>query len=183
VKTVFISAGHGGGDPGATSPDRRFIEADLALRLRDLVAARLRSWLVNVVTDGRDGINLPLRDAIELAKRTDGPAVEIHFNAGTVTAAGVEVLCHRDKRPLAQDLAAAVAKWTRSPLRGEQGWRAADSGQHHRLGFCNAGGLILEVEFITNPAAIEAAVLHEKQIAAAVAAVLAETIKTSPSSP
>jgi N-acetylmuramoyl-L-alanine amidase len=184
VKTVFISAGHGASDPGAVSADGRFREADLALRLRDLIALKLRSWSVTVVTDGRDGESAPLRDAVELAKRTDGPAIEIHFNAGPPGASGVEVLCHPEKKKLAQEIAGAIAKWTRSPLRGDRGWRPANAGAHRRLAFCDAGGLIVEVEFLTNTDAIETAVIHEAQIAAAVAAVLAEAIKEpSPSVP
>lgn len=184
MKTVFISAGHSSTDPGATSADGRYREADLALRLRDLIATRLRSWSVAAVTDGRDGENAPLRDAVELAKRTDGPAIEIHFNAGPPGASGVEVLCHPERKKLAQEIAAAIAKWTRSPLRGDRGWRPANAGAHRRVAFCDAGGLVIEVAFITNADEIETAVIHEAQIAAAVAAVLAEAIKEpSPSVP
>ena len=177
VKMIFVSAGHDGHDPGAVSPDGRYREADLTLRLRDLIATRLRSWSAPVITDGRDGENRPLREAAILAKRVDGPAIEIHFNSGPASASGVEVLCHAEHKTLAQNLAAAIAHWARSPLRGDRGWKPANAGAHRRLAFCEAGGLIVEVAFISNPIEIETAVIHETQIATAIAEVLAETVK------
>src|SRR5207253_399076 len=86
---------------------------------------------------------------ISLAK-TAHVSVEFHWNAGPLTATGVEVLCKPVHKALAQDLATAISHATGIILRGEGGWKADNSGQHHRLGFCEAGGLIVEVCFISN---------------------------------
>ncbi|HKX30645.1 MAG TPA: N-acetylmuramoyl-L-alanine amidase [Blastocatellia bacterium] len=174
MKRVVVTAGHGGSDPGAISPDRRYREADLALRLRNLIADKLRTQAVIVLTDGkRPAENAPLVDAIALVRANSGPAVEIHFNAGPPAATGVEVLSRPEHKCLAQQIAQAIAGHTGSPIRGESGWKNQSAGQHHRLGFCEAGGLVVEVEFITNLSALNKYLSVENEIAAAIAEVLA----------
>lgn len=152
-KTILVSAGHTnviGQDRGAAG--NGFVEGILTTELRDAVAAKLREFgLKNVVEDGFDGENQPLLKAIALA-RTANIAVEFHWNASAnPNATGIEVLCKSAKRSIAQNIAKAIHDATGITLRGEAGWKSDDSGQHHRLGFCEAGGLIVEVCFISNP--------------------------------
>lgn len=175
AKQIFLSAGHGAGDPGALSV-RGHKEADLALELRDATAAALRAAGADVLEDGRREQNLPLRDALKMAREVDGPKVEIHFNAAGPAASGVEVLCHPQHRRLAQSLARAVAVELVSPLRGDFGWKPANAGQHHRLAFCEAGGLILEVCFITNEGELNTYLAKRQEIAKALASLLADEI-------
>lgn len=175
--TIFLSAGHSGSDPGAISLDKRHKEADLALALRDKTAALLRLSGITVEEDGRDGENKPLKDALVFARQHPGRSVEIHFNAASPAAAGVEALCHPAHKKLAQLLCQAVASAIHSPLRGEQGWKAADSGQHHRLGFCDAGGVILEVCFITNQGELNEYLANVDVVAARLATVLEQFAK------
>lgn len=179
MKTIIISAGHSNSDSGAVSKDGKLKEADLALRLRNRVATILRAdGDLRVLTDGSDGQNAPLRDAVQIVKANPGAiAVEIHFNAGPPTAKGVEVLAKPIHRPLAQQLAASVAAITESPLRGVLGWKADNSGQHHRLAFCEAGGLILEVEFISNPTAMSIYLANETEAAVSLANALRKAAK------
>lgn len=149
-KIILISAGHSTVPPkdsGAVGCG--FTEAKEALRLRDAVAAKLRARGFDVIEDGADGVSEPLTKAIALAKRAT-VAVEIHFNAGPPKATGIEVLAKPKLKTLSQKLAGAVAMATGLVLRGEKGWKPDNSGQHHRLGFCEAGGAILEVAFISN---------------------------------
>lgn len=174
-KTIILSAGHGGTDSGAVSQDGKLQEAALAQRLRNAIAALLRADGMTVLTDGADGVNQSLRDAIALVKRTkDALAVEIHFNAAAPAVRGVEVLCKDEHKRFAQDLAKAVADVTGSPLRGVAGWKSDSSGQHHRLGFCDAGGLIIETEFISNPDAMKIYLAKESDVAQS----LAKTLRT-----
>ena len=170
-KTILISAGHSETDPGAVS--KLFKEADLAVILRDKVASLLRAKSISVLTDGADGINDPLNKAISLAKTVNGPAVEIHFNAGAPSANGIEALCKPNNKPIAQALCQAIAKETLFKLRGDFGYKPDDSGQHHRLGFCEAGGIILEVCFISNDNDMNAYISRVDKVAAAIAGVLA----------
>lgn len=175
MRTVFVGAGHSETDPGAVSADRVLREAQLAVQLRDSIAAILIARHVPVKTDGAPGTNSPLRDSIAIAKTCDGPRVEIHFNAGPATAKGIECLSLPDQKTLSQQLAAAIHGHTKSPLRGILGWKPQDSGQHHRLAFCvDARGIIIETEFISNPSAMVEYQLMRDPIAVSIANVLAE---------
>lgn len=175
AKSILVASGHGGPDSGAVSADGTLKEAALALELRDKVAAILTARGCVVYTDGARGINSPLRDSIALAKTCD-IAVEIHFNAGPPTAKGVECLALPEHKALAQRLCLAVAQHTKTPRRGDGGWKAANSGQHHRLGFIADGhGLILEIEFISNKEFMATYLAKRNEIASSLADVLAET--------
>jgi N-acetylmuramoyl-L-alanine amidase len=171
---LIISAGHGGTDPGAVSADGKLIEAHLALRLRDKVADICWAEGATVIEDGQKGENQTLPVAIGLLRSHPGArAVEFHLNAGPATATGVEALALPTNRRLAQSLAMAVSATLQLPVRGgDKGYRPQDSGQHHRLGFCVAGGVILESAFISNPADMESYLKNEAALAEAIATVL-----------
>lgn len=150
---ILLSAGHTnvpGQDRGVSG--NGYIEGDAAVVLRDHLAARLRSVGVSVITDGSDGVSEPLTKAIVLARKAD-LAIEFHFNAGPLGANGVEVLSKLNKKDIGQKLAKAVARSLGLNLRGAAfGWKPDNSGAHHRLGFCEAGGLIVETCFMSNAA-------------------------------
>lgn len=149
VGSILVSAGHSTVPPKDSGAVGFGVEADEAVKLRDAVAALLKHRNAKVVTDGVDGVSQPLTKAIALARGAK-VAVEIHFNAGPASATGVEILAKAPHRALAQKLAAAIGDATKLPLRGDKGYKSDSSGQHHRLGFCEAGGLIVEVCFISN---------------------------------
>jgi N-acetylmuramoyl-L-alanine amidase len=156
MKVILISAGHTNNsrdDRGAAGDG--FIEGIEAVKLRDETAKILRSKGLSVIKDGADGINEPLKKALVLARQAN-IAIEFHFNAGPAQATGIEVLCKVKDKILAQLIARAIHKATGLKLRGDLGWKRDDSGQHHRLAFCEAGGLIVEVCFISNKADMSA---------------------------
>jgi len=149
-KLFLISAGHTnapGQDRGAAGSG--YIEGVEAVEIRDSLAATLRNKGCSVIEDGADGVSEPLKKAIVLARKAD-VAIEIHFNAGPPAATGIEVLAKSKHTKLAQRLAQAIHDATGIKLRGDGGWKSDSSGQHHRLGFCEAGGLIVEMCFISN---------------------------------
>jgi N-acetylmuramoyl-L-alanine amidase len=148
---ILVAAGHSTVppiDPGAVGSG--YIEAQEALKLRDAVVKILLARGLSVVTDGSDGVNDPLKKAIQLAKQSMF-AVEFHFNAGPPSATGIEVLAPAVKAAKARVLAQSIADATGLALRGgDGGYKSESSGQHKRLGFCKAGGLIVEICFISN---------------------------------
>lgn len=177
MKQVFISAGHDSKAPGCVANGHK--EADLTVYLRDRIAAHLAKMNVPFVTDGRTGVNLPLKDAIKMAKENTGPSIEIHFNGSEdEKARGVEVLAQAELKPLAQQLAAAVSTVLQTPLRGILGYRPTNAGQHERLGFCEAGGAVLEVCFMTNSAELNNYLFNDEGVAIAIARVLAKAANT-----
>lgn len=166
MRTIVITAGHSNADPGAVGNGTT--EAAVVTEFRNLVAEALRASGVQPVVDGEGGTNLPLRDAIRLI--TPGAlAVEFHCNAGPATATGVETLSAPALFPLGRELCAAVSSVLGIPNRGA---KAENSGQHSRLGFVQAGGLILELFFISNAGNLQAYQASKNELAAAVADVL-----------
>ena len=150
-KLYLMSAGHSETDPGATG--NGYTESKEAVKVRDEVARLLRAKGLSVIEDGADGRNEPLTRAIVLARKAD-VAVEFHFNAAASSqASGVEVLAKTNNRILAQKIAKGISAALKLPLRGgDGGYKSDSSGQHHRLGFAEVGGLIVEICFISNPA-------------------------------
>ena len=153
AKTILVSAGHTNdprSDRGAAG--NGYVEGDEAVKIRDDVARILREEKkLSVIEDGSDGVNDPLKKAVALARAAE-IAVEIHFNsAASPSASGTEVLSKPKHRKLAQSIAKSISANLGIPARGgDVGWKADNSGQHHRLAFCEAGGIIVEICFISN---------------------------------
>lgn len=148
MKTVVITAGHSNKDAGAVNKNRT--EAHIVTDMRNMVAFYLKKAGVNVITDGFGHINLPLNKAVTLIKQ-GALAIEFHCNASyNKKACGVEALAQQKYTKQAQALCKAVADIMHINLRGDKGFKPENSGQHSRLAFVSAGGIILELFFISN---------------------------------
>lgn len=177
MSIITITAGHSNKDPGAVNVRSNTTEASIACDMRNMVASYLNKAGVNYRTDGTGTTNQPLNAAIKLISDAK-VAVEFHCNASSSGASkGVEALAQPKNRSLCQRLCMAVANVTGSPLRGDKGYQPETAGQHTRLGYVRAGGIILELFFISNDA--ELAIWNAKKwlIAKAVASVLIEEAK------
>lgn len=162
----LISAGHSATDPGACANGYR--EADIALEMRDLVASHLLQMRHAVLTDGGLGENLPLKQALALVKGTD-LAVELHCNGvENSQATGVEVVAPPHLKVVAQRIARAISAETGQRLRGELGWIDQAQSHHGRLAFVKAGGLIVEMVFITNLADLRVFLQAKERVAMAI---------------
>ena len=151
----LISAGHGGSDPGNTASGRR--EADIAVELRNIVASKLRLRGHDVTTDGLGKDNWVLAKAISLI--SGRLAIEIHTNAGTPAARGVEVIASAKYRNLSQRIAAGVAEVLGTITRRDNGWfdyAKLVKEQGRTLGFVRGGGIIVETFFQSNAAELAA---------------------------
>ena len=149
-KRFAITAGHSDSDPGAVANGRK--EAEIARDMRNMVAAKLRERGHKVMTDGERHQNLPLAAAITLAKQAQ-VAVEFHCNAATSAQAnGIETISLPKDKALAQRISKAISGVTGARLRGDAGWIDQSQSARGKLGFVSAGGLIVELFFISNPA-------------------------------
>ena len=149
-----ITAGHSSADPGAVSGSRK--EADIARDMRNMVALKLRQRGYTVTTDGDGDVNKPLRDAIALIK-PNVVAIEFHCNASTNSkATGVESISLPKHKALSQHISRSVSEVMGLPLRGDAGWIDQSQSARGRLGFVNAGGIIVELFFISNPENLQA---------------------------
>ena len=78
-------------------------------------------------------------------------AIEFHTNAAAAkTATGIEALSTPKNKRWCQVLSKAVAKKTGWKLRGEDGFKPDNAGQHSRLAYAQAGGIVFEPFFISN---------------------------------
>ena len=145
---VTVTAGHSNTDPGAVNG--KFKEAELVSQFRNAVAYYLREAGIQYKTDGVGATNQNLNAAIKLIKGSS-VAVEFHMNAAASKQAnGVETVALPKDKKLAQDLSKAVADAFGSRLRGDNGWIDQSKSARGRLAYINAGGLIVELGFISN---------------------------------
>ncbi|WP_180040810.1 N-acetylmuramoyl-L-alanine amidase [Acinetobacter sp. YH12218] len=169
---VAVTAGHSNSDPGAVNG--KIKEADLVTNFRNAVSFYLREAGVQVKNDGTGSQNDPLSSAIKLIKGSS-VAVEFHMNAATSKQAnGIETIALPKDKKLAQDLSAVVASALGSRLRGNDGWIDQSQSARGSLGYINAGGLIVELGFISNEAELAAFQARYWIAAKAVAKVLIE---------
>lgn len=168
-----VTAGHSWSDPGATAATGER-EEDLMTELRDIVADKLRKAGHTVRTDGGWRENLPLPYALTLVPGSD-VAVELHTNASaSPTATGVEVVSLPAQAPLARAIAGRIARVLGLRLRGDGGWIDQRQTARGRLGFVRAGGLVVEVFFLSNPADLAAYQRLKWMVAAAISDALME---------
>lgn len=168
MRPIYLSAGHSGTDPGAVSAGRR--EADIAVEFRNIVSFYLSRAGVPHELDGEGTANLPLAAAVKRTRQLQGVEVEFHCNAAASRGAtGVESLQSPANTLLGEKLCQAVADGLALRNRGA---KPENAGQHHRLAFVQAGGVILELLFITNPADVAAYDARKWLAARNVAAVL-----------
>ena len=145
---VTVTAGHSNTDPGAVNG--KYKEAELVSQFRNAVAYYLREAGIQYKTDGVGTTNQNLNAAIKLIKGSS-VAVEFHMNAATSKQAnGIETIALPKDKKLAQDLSKAVADVFGSRLRGDNGWIDQSKSARGRLAYVNAGGLIVELGFISN---------------------------------
>ena len=167
MSVIVLTAGHSSTDPGACAGGHT--EAGLMLELRDVTAEMLRDMGHVVIEDGADGENLPLRHAISLIGQ-GAIAVELHTNASDNPAArGVESISLPPLRQFCRRLSAAVANVLDTRVRGDRGWIDQSQSARGRLGYVNAGGVILETFFISNPTERERYLADPWAVAQAVA--------------
>ena len=171
--TIVLTAGHSLTDPGACNG--HFTEANIAREVRNGVTAILNARGYKVVNDGIGSDNQPLSKAAALVKQGK-LAIEFHLNAAAnKKATGVEALAQTKDKVICQKLCKAIANALDIPVRGDGGWKPENSGQHNRLAFVAAGGIILELFFISNDAELQKYFERKDQVFEAIASVLVET--------
>ena len=171
-KIITITAGHSSTDSGAVNGKVK--EADLVVNFRNAVTHYLREAGLQVKTDGTGTKNDPLSAAVKLIQGSS-VAVEFHMNAAASKQAnGIETIALPQDKKLAQDLSAAVATALGSRLRGDNGWIDQSKSARGSLAYINAGGLIVELGFISNEAELAAFQARYWIAAKAVAKVLIE---------
>jgi N-acetylmuramoyl-L-alanine amidase len=173
---IFLSAGHSTVDSGAVTSVKDAAgqtvvrkEADIAEEFRNLVSFCLTDLKVEHTADGVGHQNMTLAETVKIVGK-NRPALEFHCNAAEDhRASGAETLSAPKDMALGSKLCAAIANVLGIPNRGA---KSEDSGQHHRLAFVRAGGIIVELFFISNVNDLAAYDAKKWPLARAVASVL-----------
>lgn len=168
---LFLSAGHSNSDSGAVA--NGYSEAALMTEFRNLVIFYVSNAQVPFISDGKKSDNLPLKHAMSMARQAT-IAVEFHLNSGPAGAGGVETLSAPKDFQLGAKLCYAVSRVLGIQNRGP---KPEDAGHHSRLGFVQAGGLILELFFITNKEELQKYLDKKWLVAKAVAELLIQEMK------
>ena len=177
MKTFIISAGHSDKDPGAVAAG--VTEASIVTELRDLVAGALVVEGHTVFVDGDVGENKPLREALKLFVHKGAIAIEFHCNAAANPAArGIEsIALNGSLKPLCQKLSKAIADVLGEPVRGDNGFIDPTKSARGKLAWCDAGGIIVETFFLSNPASLAKYKTDKKLVVDAIVKVLLEHAK------
>lgn len=175
MTTVTVTAGHGGGKSGAEYWGTT--EAAEMAVLRDKVAAILQAAGYTVRADGHGDENMGLEQAVALVSGS-ALAIELHLNAFTDPGAtGVEVVAPPARKNAAQRIARGIAAVISRRLRGEGGWIDQTKTARGSLAFIRAGGLIVEVCFMSNRSEWDAYQANVDRIAEAIAAAVHASLK------
>jgi N-acetylmuramoyl-L-alanine amidase len=161
ARKVFLSAGHTnvpGKDRGASG--NGYIEGELTVEFRDMVAQHLRDMCITVYTEDN---SFGLRGALNYFRKLvnkDSIVIDFHWNAATPAATGTEVLIPEFPSKLESQLAYRIAHTisavlnirTRGNFQGLKGVKSELSSHHGRLGWMRLTGqnILPEICFITN---------------------------------
>lgn len=172
---ILLSAGHSNTDPGAVANGVR--EADIAVEARNIVRHKLEAAGYPAVSDGAGSDNQPLAQAVKLVAGKS-LAVEFHCNAAAnPLAGGVECISLPSLRKESQAIALAISKAMGTKLRGDAGWIDQSKSARGRLAFVNAGGIIVELFFLSNPAELKTWQEKKWLICQAIADAIEEIVK------
>ncbi len=147
--TVVVSAGHSKTEEGVVFNNVH--ENVLNMQLRDQLVKQLNALSLATIVVPDD---LNLRETIKFIRKCIyDVAIEIHFNAGPGSAAGVEAY-HRSGDVYGKQLCTLLCNNLSTTLgQRNRGAKAENQSAHKRLGFVheNPKCILIEAAFVTNP--------------------------------
>lgn len=110
--TVFIDAGHGGYDGGSSTPDGKFLEKDINLKISKKIASfLLKQDDVQVILSRTDDKFIDLTNRVDMANKQSADVfVSIHLNSfpNIKEASGVETYYRKDTTYNSEELATSI---------------------------------------------------------------------------
>jgi N-acetylmuramoyl-L-alanine amidase len=175
MRTIFLSAGHGGSDVGAVG--NGYKEADLTIDIRDLTLKYLKQLGAKVIID--DNTNA-LKHTIAFLKNKvtkEAILVDYHWNAATPQATGTEVLVPATPTKFETDLATDLSKVIANTLSiKNRGVKTELQSARKSLGWMRLTGenVLIETCFISNKNDMESYQKNKEELAKRIAIVLFE---------
>jgi len=174
---IYLSAGH---NPKGLKPDpgaigNGFKEANLTAQLRDLIIAECKALNVVVQSDSDSDNLVTVLQKIN-SNETD-VVCDLHFNAGTASATGIEVLIPTRFTIQEQEIARKLTVILSSVLKiKNRGVKTEGDSQHGTLGIMREKGIniLIEVCFISNSNDMNSYVININKVAKEIALLLIE---------
>lgn len=155
---IYIIAGHHNSDAGATYKGLK--EADLTKRIRDLVYTRIKELQPRALVtkdDDKDTLSQVIAK-IKPKITSKDVLLDIHYNAATPKATGVECFVSDNASEKSKNLADKIATITHE-ITGlhNRGVKKESQSARGRLGILNMKGtaVLWEVSFISNPSDVD----------------------------
>lgn len=173
MRKIFLSAGHGGTDPGASA--NGYIERDLAIEFRKLLVVELAKLGVTAQTDADQNALVQTLSWLKSKFTAKDVLFDIHWNAGGGT--GVEVIipdvASAFEKTLAQAIADKISSITGLKKRNG-GVKPESATARKKLGWMRptAENVLLEMCFIDSKADMAVYQSNKIELAKQLAAVL-----------
>ncbi len=181
-RSIFLSAGHSnksGQDRGAVG--NGYIEGELAVEFRDLLVKELKCIGASPTIDSNDSI---LSKSIAFFKNktsNNSIVLDIHWNAASPQATGVEVLVPSPPSEFEKSKAKEISSLISRVLNiRDRGVKTEADSHHGRLGWMRLTGenILIEMCFITNKKDMESYQANKIILAKEMAYILVEDGKT-----
>ena len=178
MRKIFLSAGHGGKDPGASFGS--YIERDLAIELRDLIIIQLKEYGVTPLTDDNKNALSETLAWLRGKFLSKDILFDIHWNAaGNPQANGTEVIVPDVSSMFERKLGTAILRMFTDMGFKPRGLKPESQTARKRIGWMrpNAENLLIEVCFITNNYDMKLYQANKVKIASQLAKILYEYSK------
>ena len=175
MRTIFLSAGHGGNDVGAVG--NGYKEADLTIELRDLVLKYLNQLGAKVVIDDNKNALAQTITFFKNKVAKDSILLDIHWNSFNETSTGTEVLIPATPTKFETDLATDLSKVIATTLNiKNRGVKTELQSARKSLGWMRLTGenVLIETCFISNKNDMKKYQENKEELAKRIAIVLFE---------
>lgn len=173
MKTLFLSAGHGGSDVGAVG--NGYKEADLTIELRDLVNKYLlKLGIKAVIDDNKNALAQTIRFFQNKVSK-DSILIDIHWNSLNEKSTGTEVLIPAQPTEFEKNIATDLSKVIADTLKiKNRGVKTELQSARGRLGWMRLTGenILIETCFISNPNDMKSYQENKEKLAENIAIVL-----------
>ena len=150
MRNVFVFAGHGGSDAGASY--KQYVERDLTIEFRDLVIRELLKYGITAKTDSNSNALVQTLDWLKGKFSSKDILVDIHWNAGIPSASGSEIFIPDSASPFERHFSNSLLRVFTEFGFKPRGVKPEALSNRRKLGFMrpNAENILIEVCFITN---------------------------------
>lgn len=149
-RKLFISAGHGGSDPGAIG--NGYKEAELTIEFRNILVAELRTFGIEAITDPDNNFTSKTLAWLRGKFGSKDILFDIHFNAGVPAAHGTEVIVPNTSSQFEKDMATEICAAFATFGFRNRGVKPESETARKSLAWMkpSAENVLIEIGFITN---------------------------------